>query len=92
MKKIFISVMLICLVLVLAGCNNSAGNTGNKKNKKVALVVDGYVNDQGWCQSAYEALLKAERELGVEISYSERTQSTDYANVIGGYGVTLGKE
>lgn len=52
---------------------------------KIALVVDGNINDRGWCQLAYEALLRAESELGAEIAYSEKTQASDYENVIGGY-------
>lgn len=52
---------------------------------KIALVVDGNINDRGWCQLAYEALLKAQEELGAQIDYSEKTTASDYENVIDGY-------
>lgn len=52
---------------------------------KIALVVDGNINDRGWCQLAYEALLRAQEELGAQIDYSEKTTASDYENVIGGY-------
>lgn len=84
-----------------AGAADSSGNTDTKmaaesevsgsgapmsgKGMKIALVVDGNINDRGWCQLAYEALLKAERELGAQIAYSEKTQASDYETVIGGY-------
>ena len=84
LKKLIAVSIMICMIFTLVGCKSGTAAQDSGK-KKVALVVDGYINDQGWCQLAYEALLKAESELGVEISYSERTQATDYENVIGGY-------
>lgn len=107
----------LCLVLLMAGCNDSNGGAagggadgatdgqdavgGHKATSvgesagvgdgasaapiKIALVVDGNINDRGWCQLAYEALLRAQEELGAQIDYSEKTTASDYENVIGGY-------
>ncbi len=63
---------------------------------KVGLLSPGSVNDQGWNQIAYDALLKIEAELGAEISYVELEQNPasfekafrDYASQ--GYDMVLG--
>ena len=48
------------------------------ENVRVALVLDGQIDDQGWNQAAYEGLLNAEEEYGVEIAYSEEVPIPDY--------------
>lgn len=63
---------------------------------KVGLLSPGSVNDQGWNQIAYDALLKIEKDLGAEISYVELEQNPasfekafrDYASQ--GYDMVLG--
>ena len=63
---------------------------------KVGLLSPGSVNDQGWNQIAYDALLKIEEDLGAEISYVELEQNPasfekafrDYASQ--GYDMVLG--
>lgn len=67
------------------GESAGAGHGTSATPIKIALVVDGNINDRGWCQLAYEALLRAQEELGAQIDYSEKTTASDYENVIGGY-------
>lgn len=62
---------------------------------KVALCVTSLVNDGSWSQVAYEGLVKAEKELGVQTSYAENCQPadmeailTDYASQ--GYNLIIG--
>ncbi|MCF7858702.1 MAG: BMP family ABC transporter substrate-binding protein [Candidatus Cloacimonetes bacterium] len=70
---LFISVLVI--VLVIAGC----GQAKKETKIKVAMVTDvGGVNDQSFNQSAWEGLQRAEKELGVKISYVESNQDADY--------------
>jgi len=67
-----------------------------EKPFKVGLLSPGPVNDQGWNQTAYDALLRMEKELGAEISYVELQESPsdfekafrDYASQ--GYQMVLG--
>jgi simple sugar transport system substrate-binding protein len=65
---------------------------------KVGLLSPGSVNDQGWNQIAYDALLRIEEDLGAEISYVELEQNPasfekafrDYASQ--GYDLVLGHD
>ena len=75
--------------------SSGANNASDGDVLKVALCVTGSINDGGWCASAYEGLMKAEEELGVEVSYTENVEVadmeavfTDYANQ--GYGLIIG--
>ncbi len=46
---------------------------------KVAMVTDvGGVNDQSFNQSAWEGLLRAKEDFGIQISYLESAQDADY--------------
>ncbi|MBU0492919.1 MAG: BMP family ABC transporter substrate-binding protein [Chloroflexi bacterium] len=63
---------------------------------KVGLVTDAYgpINDKGFNQAAWDALLRAEKELGAEISYIESSDPQDYDKNIatlvdGGYTVIV---
>ncbi|WP_024296234.1 BMP family protein [Lacrimispora indolis] len=52
---------------------------------KVALLLPGTVNDKGWNQEAYEGLEQIEKEIGCQVTYSEKVAPTDYENVFRGY-------
>ena len=89
------SAALVSLILVLAACSTpgtsagesaaesaagSAGGSVAPAGFKACQVTDtGGVDDKGFNQNAYEGLLRAEDELGVEISLLESTADTDYA-------------
>lgn len=44
---------------------------------KVAYLPCGRINDQSWSQAGYEGVKAAQRELGIEVAYSESTPPAD---------------
>lgn len=79
-KKITSLGLITALSICMIGCTNS-----NQENdtKRVALILStGGVNDQSFNQSAWEGALKAQQELGVEVSYLESSSDTDYVQNI----------
>ncbi len=109
MKKMYTRVMVILLaitfVVTLAGCGSSTPAASQKSadnaKLKVALLLPGPINDNGWNASAYQGLKEAETKLGVEGAYSENVSQSDqlskfrdYAqqgyNVIIGHGFEFG--
>ncbi len=48
---------------------------------KVAMVLPGSISDRGFNQSAYEGLQRIEKELGVEVAYSESTPIAEFEQV-----------
>lgn len=94
--KRWISILVIVMMLaaLVAGCggqNNSAdssgtaGDNGEVKKLKVALLLPGPINDMGWNASAYEGLKQAEEKFNVEIAYQENVQQSDMEGVFRGY-------
>ncbi|WP_206811852.1 BMP family protein [Paradesulfitobacterium ferrireducens] len=81
-KKWFSMVALLLIVALLAvGCGSSSTggtsqDTGVKK-LKVALLLPGPINDNGWDAVAYKGLKQAETELGVETAYRENVSASD---------------
>ena len=76
-KKIISLGVITVLSLSVVGCSNS----NQKEDKiKIGLVLSvGGVNDESFNQSAWEqGALKAEKELGVEVSYLESNNDADY--------------
>ncbi len=62
---------------------------------KVALLLSGAANDQGWNQSAYEGTEKACDKYGCELAYSENLDAADIAAAFAdyaaaGYDVVIG--
>ncbi len=87
MKKL--SILLAALaVLMLASCSKKAEDTAAAPAAEAApvenvvhvhMVTDvGGVNDQSFNQSAWEGLQKAEKDLGIKVSYKESKQNADY--------------
>lgn len=65
------------------------------KGLKVALLMSGAANDQGWNQTAYEGTQKACEKYGYELAYTENLEAADisaafadYASA--GYDVVIG--
>jgi basic membrane protein A len=61
---------------------------------KVAYLPCGRINDQSWSQVGYEGVIAAQKELGIDVAYSESTPAADveaaardYASK--GYGLIL---
>lgn len=84
-QKILIFVSLLILVsLTLAACTG-AGGADEGKGLKVALVLDGKIDDNGWNQAAYEGVMAAKDKYGVEVAYSEGVPIPDYEKVLRDY-------
>ncbi len=66
------------MILSMAACG-SAQNASADNDFKVGMVTSvGGVNDGSYSQSAWEGLTKAEKELGVEVTYLESKTDSDY--------------
>ncbi len=52
---------------------------------KVALVLDGKIDDMGWNQAGYEGLTQAEADYGVETAYSEEVPIPDFEKALRDY-------
>lgn len=92
-RKVFSKVIVVMLVtmLLLTGCNadkgsNATDGTEPPESKfKVALLLDGNINDGGWNQSPYEGLMRAADELGIEASYTEKIPTNEFSAVMRDY-------
>lgn len=62
-----------------------AKDTSKEKKFKVAVLLPGTVNDQGWCATAYKGLMDIKEKLGAEVSYTESVAASDYEEVFRGY-------
>jgi basic membrane protein A len=77
-KKLKILLLSTVVSVGAWGCaKNDKINT--KETYKISLILStGGVNDQSFNQSAWEGALKAQEELGVEVSYLESNSDSDY--------------
>ena len=107
MKKLCkIAAIMLSVSMMLVGCSSKQETNGTAENGekkfKVALLLSGPANDQGWNATALEGLNQAESEHGVETAYMENVQIadaeaayTDYAaqgyDLIIGHGFQFGE-
>lgn len=78
-----------------AASESSADQAEAASGLKVALVMSGAANDQGWNQTAYEGTQKACEKYGCELAYTENVSTTDIAAVFAdyagsGYDIVIG--
>ena len=63
--------------------DTASDDTAATTKLKIAMVTDvGGINDQSFNQGAWTGLQKAEKELGVEVSYLESATEADYVSNI----------
>lgn len=93
LKKASILLATLLLLLVAAGCGSKSSSDDGEI--KVALLLSGPANDQGWNATALEGLKAAEKEYGITTAYMENVQLadmeaayTDYATQ--GYDLIIG--
>ncbi len=73
------------IIVIMFGCLNNAGDTGTEptiaiaNRFKVALLLEGSVDDHGWNQAAYEGLRLVEKELEAQIAYTANVANEDMA-------------
>ncbi len=80
----------LCLISLLIAvqpglAQTRAGYSRQVKKFRVALVLPGAINDQGFNQSAYDGLQLIKTQLGVDVVYSESTPTADFERVFREY-------
>ena len=76
-------VSLLVAVLVLGVMLSSTALAAERF--RVALLLTGAIDDQGWNASAYNGLLAIKKELGYEVAFAEKLGAPDYEEVMRGY-------
>jgi basic membrane protein A and related proteins len=97
-----IAILAASLMLFSAGCSTNSTSAPKQeaekkedKKPKVAIVLPGNINDNGWNASAYQGLKQAEQEFGVETGYQEAVSQSDQEEVFrnfasNGYDLVIG--
>jgi basic membrane protein A len=82
MMKRFIAMLAAVALLAFVGATAFAGGDTESTGDdvvKIGMVTDvGGVNDNSFNQSAWEGLQRAEEDFGIEVSYLESGQGSDY--------------
>src|SRR5262249_2018083 len=78
-KRAFIACVICAgaLVAALPHASQIALAEVAKSKFKLAYIPCGRVNDQSWSQAGYEGVLAAQKELGIEVAYSESVPPAD---------------
>jgi len=75
----FSFVALAAFALLAAGCHHdTSSHSSSAPTFKVALLTTGPVTDGGWNQSAYEGLLRVQKEQGAEIAKQENLKPDQF--------------
>ena len=92
MKRRNLLFALFLMVIFLIGCtsngtsNNQSLDTNKEDDKfKVAILLPGSANDNSWNQYGYDAIMSCEKELGVEVAYSENVNGADQLQALRDY-------
>lgn len=89
-----VSLVLVLLALLVSACApatpaapaaTEAPPAAEAEKVRVALVLPGVISDAGWNASAYEGLMAAKDQLGVEVAYSEAVQMPDFETTFRDY-------
>lgn len=93
-RKILFTLIMAIVAFMAVGCGSSSSDSGDDEFK-VALILSGPANDQGWNAIALEGLVQAEEEYGITTAYTENVELadsegafTDYASQ--GYDLIIG--
>ncbi|QOY60252.1 BMP family protein [Thermophilibacter immobilis] len=81
------------LGLGLAGCGSDSGTDAQEgtgaadttAKRKIAIFLDGPINDGGWGASCYKAMVDGAAELGWDTAYSESVAQSDWATTMTNY-------
>lgn len=68
-----------------AGSSAAPAASTSGEPLKVALLMGGPINDQGWNAEAYRGLQEVQEKLGAEIQYTENVEASDFEEVFRGY-------
>ena len=82
-KLVSLATVTVLSASLLVGCSGGESEKKDDGKLKIAMVTDvAGVNDQSFNQSAWEGLEKAKKDLGVDVTYLESKQDSDYASNI----------
>ena len=81
----FVCLAMVLALVAVAGCGGDSGGGegggGGESQARPGLVLDvGGLGDQGFNDSAYEGLKRAQKEFGVKGEYLESSAPTDYTD------------
>ena len=86
------SMLAVVCVAGLTACGGSgdsgtgdSGTEGGGSGKKVAMILDGPVNDGGWGASCYDAMVQAAKDHGWETAYTENVAQADWTTTMQDY-------
>lgn len=82
LKRILSTMLATIMVVSMIGCGSTKDTVAGGTFKVGMVTSVGGVNDGSYSQSAWEGLTKAEKELGVEVTYLESKTDSDYASNI----------
>lgn len=96
MKKLVVMGLAMAMTAAMVnGVCTQPVQAADREGLKVALLLSGAANDQGWNQTAYEGAQKACEKYGYELAYTENLEVADisaafadYASA--GYDVVIG--
>ena len=84
--------LAVVCVAGLSACGGSgdsgsgdSGTEGGGSGKKVAMILDGPVNDGGWGASCYDAMVQAAKDHGWETAYTENVAQADWTTTMQDY-------
>lgn len=78
MRKVISILLVLAMVFALAGCGGSKGPDGSAK--KVVMITDtGGLGDESFNDLAYEGILQAAKDFGIQYSVLESATADDYA-------------
>ena len=96
MKKLVVMGLAMAMTAAMVnGVCTQPVQAADGEGLKVALLLSGAANDQGWNQTAYEGAQKACEKYGYELAYTENLEVADisaaFADYAGaGYDVVIG--
>ncbi len=79
--------LFLLMTLLLVGCGQEKTSNENKDNVnlKVALILSGTANDQGWNAVAYDGLKLIEEKIGAKTAYAEKISQSDQEEAFRNY-------
>lgn len=72
------TVMMLIVALVLVACGASPAEN---QPTTIGMVLVGPINDGGWSQSHYDAMMRVEKDAGIKFIYVDKVNPADRPNV-----------
>jgi len=93
-KKLATVVLLVAMLFTLTGCGRKSepisepeqqSESQDRNTIRVATVLSGPVNDNGWNATGYAGLKKIEEELGAEVAFSDQVPVPEFEETFRDY-------